>query len=211
MPDFVRVVRARAAAGWDSRNDRRKWERRWARDDYVPIWDVGSIPDELRAAVARRWFSPGARVVDIGCGGGELAAWLAAQGFDVVGVDYAKAAIGRARRAYRDVARLRFERVDITRATPRGGPFDALVDRACLHVLPTEQVRRYVRNVAAAARPGARFLLLYGMHWQSSGSLMHRLQDLFRPAFEIQQVTAHRLFPEPRSDGAAFWMVRRET
>lgn len=47
------------------------------------------------------WFAgrerPGGRVVDIGCGTGRDALWLAEQGFDVLGLDYAPGAVRRAR------------------------------------------------------------------------------------------------------------------
>jgi SAM-dependent methyltransferase len=54
--------------------------------------------DDLPAYVAIATELPGHRVVDLGCGTGSLALLLAAQGFDVVGVDPAQASLDVARR-----------------------------------------------------------------------------------------------------------------
>src|SRR5207247_2239914 len=109
--------------------DRRAvWERKWAQPDFVPAFRIKSVPIEVQQAVEDDWFTPGASVLDIGCGDGELAAWLAEQGYDVVGVDFAEAAIVKAERAYAGVRGLTFEVVDICEAPPKRAGFGALLD-----------------------------------------------------------------------------------
>jgi 2-polyprenyl-3-methyl-5-hydroxy-6-metoxy-1,4-benzoquinol methylase len=48
---------------------------------------MSKIPQEVQDAVDSGWFSPGSSALDIGCGMGEIAAWLAQQGFNVLGID----------------------------------------------------------------------------------------------------------------------------
>ena len=107
------------------------------------------------------WFPPGEAVLDIGCGSGEIAAWLARQGYEVVGIDFSGSAISRAQGEYREVQALRFEEVDITREGLPTRRFGALLDPGCLQGVPPEAQRDYVRNVAAAAKTGAPLLLLH--------------------------------------------------
>src|SRR5690606_28822830 len=71
------------------------WNERYASGD-VP-WDTGE-PDELLVGlVASGAVAPRSRAVEIGCGTGTNALWLARQGFDVVACDISKLAIERAR------------------------------------------------------------------------------------------------------------------
>src|SRR4026207_465646 len=67
-----------------------------------------------------------ARALEIGCGTGTNAIYLAEHGFDVVGVDVAPVAIEKARsRAH---PRCRFEIVDFLNEGAPGGPFQFVFD-----------------------------------------------------------------------------------
>lgn len=67
-----------------------RWEENWSAAGYAPEWRMRAIPLEIREAAGTSWFPPGASVLDIGCGSGEIAAWLAQQGYRVLGVDFAR-------------------------------------------------------------------------------------------------------------------------
>ena len=64
----------------------------------------GPLDRSVLAAFAGRVSAgPTGRVADVGCGPGRVAAWLAAQGFDVVGFDVAPGMVAVARRAHPDI------------------------------------------------------------------------------------------------------------
>lgn len=202
-----------------ARNRRRKrsrWEKKWASPDFSPAWRVRSIPPEIREAVESGWFPSGASVLDIGCGLGEIAAWLAGQGFQVTAVDYSSAAIARAKAAYPNVEGLTFEKLDICRRTPGRSRFEALIDRGCLHTMRTQAARAsYARNVAAAAKPGAAFLVLHHLLKRERADTARDFEELFEPAFDIVRI-ADNLFERTAGEsdkapvnGLACWMVRR--
>jgi 2-polyprenyl-3-methyl-5-hydroxy-6-metoxy-1,4-benzoquinol methylase len=61
----------------------------------TPPW-VGDARSELVELVGSGVLAPG-RAIDLGCGVGDNAIFLAQHGFEVTGVDFAPAAIARAR------------------------------------------------------------------------------------------------------------------
>lgn len=137
------------------------WNERYA-EGNLP-WDTGVPDSHLVASVSAGVVTPG-RTLEIGCGTGTNALWLAEQGFDVLGVDVSPLAIERARaKAATAARRCRFEVVDFLAAEPAGGPFDFVFDRGCFHVFDDEAVRaRFAARVAALLAPGGQWLSLVG-------------------------------------------------
>jgi SAM-dependent methyltransferase len=124
-----------------------------------PRWDSAGPHPELEALVADR--RPG-RALDLGCGTGSDAVYLAAQGWDVVGVDFVPEAIDAARtRAIDAGSSPTFVVGDVTRLREAGvvGPFDLIVDTGCYHGIPAGRRDDYATEVGAVAGPGADFYL----------------------------------------------------
>jgi SAM-dependent methyltransferase len=105
------------------------------------------------------------RAIDLGCGEGAVAIYLARRGFTTIGVDFSAVALRQARRAAAvaglDEARLRFIEADLTAPSVAhlAGPFDLLVDYGTLDDLPVDGRRRAARLISSMARPGSRFFL----------------------------------------------------
>ena len=98
----------------------------------------------------------GERILDLGCGPGQLTARIAETGAHVVGMDSSPEMIGQARQNYPN---LEFKLADATRFG-FDSPFDAVFSNAVLHwVRDAEAV---VRNVAACLRQGGRFIAEFG-------------------------------------------------
>jgi SAM-dependent methyltransferase len=89
------------------------------------------------------------RVVDLGCGAGNYAVWLALQGFEVTGIDLSAAAIARADAlAGSKGASCRFVAADLLQPFTRfDGCFDFAYDWEVLHHIFPEERPRYVANV----------------------------------------------------------------
>jgi SAM-dependent methyltransferase len=109
-----------------------------------------------RMIFAEAGIRPGMRVLDLGCGAGDVA-FVAADlvgpdGF-VVGVDRSAEALARARlRAQqRGLAQVQFVEGDINDPAP-GGPFDAMVERLVLMWVPDPAA--VLRRQATVLRPG---------------------------------------------------------
>jgi SAM-dependent methyltransferase len=125
-------------------------------------WDTGVPDEQLVAAVDRGLVAPG-RALEVGCGTGTNALWLAQRGFDVVAVDVAPLAIDAARRKAPPGARCEFVALDFLTDDPPHAPFDFVFDRGCFHVFDDDETRaQFAARVAALLAPGGQWLSLIG-------------------------------------------------
>ena len=125
-----------------------------------PAWDTGEPHPELNQIIDGR--QPG-RALDLGCGSGANAVYLATHGWEVVGVDFVSSAIDAAiTRARSTGSSVRFICADVTQLTKAGvlGPFDLIIDVGCYHSVPADLRDAYGSEVAAVARPGADLYLV---------------------------------------------------
>src|SRR3954452_7717652 len=117
-------------------------------------------PDENLA----EWFDAGrlapGRVLELGCGQGRNAIYLAGRGCDVDAVDFSAEAIGwaaeRAATAGVTVNLLCCSVFDLPLAD---GSYDFVVDSGCFHHLAPHRRQDYVKLVTRALRPGGKFAL----------------------------------------------------
>jgi SAM-dependent methyltransferase len=121
-------------------------------------WE-GGPRSELVDLVEGRRISP-CHAIDLGCGTGANAVFLAQRGFDVTGVDFAPAALDKARAKARAAGvRVNFIIDDLTRLRQVKATFDFLVDYGALDDLNDHDRALYVRSVVPLANIGSRFLL----------------------------------------------------
>ena len=125
--------------------------------DTAP-WDVGR-PQAAIVRAAETGLVRG-RVLDIGCGTGELALYLAARGYPVVGVDAAPAAIVRARRKATERGLDAEFGIADALDPPEIGRFDTVFDSGLFHVFDDPDRERYVDVLRSLLRRGGRALVL---------------------------------------------------
>ena len=135
-----------------------RFEERYA-SGQIP-WDHALPPPEVQAIVPT--LTPG-RALDIGCGYGRAAIFLAQQGWEADGVDFVPQAIegakARAAAAGLPPERIHFHCADVTRLDFLHPPYDFALDVGCLHSLEEDDLQRLHGELCRLLRPGALFML----------------------------------------------------
>ncbi len=122
-------------------------------------WDIGRAQPALVSLVEAGPII--GRVIDIGCGTGENALYLATLGLDVVGVDGSPEAIRQARdKATRRGVSVTFDVANVLDLRDYRQSFDTATDSGVFHVFDDDDRPRYERSVRGVLRPGGRLFLL---------------------------------------------------
>jgi len=136
----------------------RDWEKVYEAE--ATPWDVGQPEDALVEFIDSGLVKP-CRVLEIGCGNGNDAIFLAKKGFDVTVIDISKRAIEIAKeRAKNANVKCNFIAEDATDLKSVPGKFDFVYDRACFHFIPEEKRGKYVQTVKKFLIKGGYFFLI---------------------------------------------------
>jgi SAM-dependent methyltransferase len=173
-----------------------------------PVWDTGRTPPEVVEAINNE--TTAGRALDLGCGTGTHAIYLAQQGWSVVGVDFSQKAIALARsKAEHAGVKIDFRLGDVSRLEDLSGPFDFALDVGCFHGLDAASQTRYVAQLAQLLQPGGQFML-----WafdrpaplEDYGVLPEVVEQLFMPSFAL---TRSEPGTHNRRSTTWYWFTRR--
>ena len=133
--------------------NREHWDERYSTEEL--IWKAEPnrfLVEELDA------LAPGT-ALDVACGEGRNAVWLASKGWRVTGVDFSRAGLAKAQRLATDRGvEVTWVEADVVEWQPPTASFD-LVVVMYLH-LPAEQRHRALAHAAAALAPGGVLLVV---------------------------------------------------
>jgi SAM-dependent methyltransferase len=126
----------------------------------VPISRVFGSHDELQELILSVARPPG-HALDLGCGDGRDAIFLAKNGFDVTAVDFSPTAIKLARKNGREAGgSVNFVQDDVTKLRHVEGTFDLVIDIGAFNDLSQEARGLYMDNVLPLTRVGSRYFLM---------------------------------------------------
>lgn len=173
--------------------------------EMIP-WNVEAPPEELVELVDSGKVKP-CPTIDLGCGTGNYAIYLATRGFDVTGVDLSPTAIEIAKEnASKKGVKCRFIVADILGDMDEiKETFDFAYDWEVLHHIFPEERKRYVEHVYSRLNGGGKYLSACfsedDPEFGGSGkyvktqldtvlylSSMDELRDLFEPYFNIFEI-----------------------
>lgn len=189
-----------------------RFASRYAAGD-VP-WDNELPPPEVIDLVAT--LPPG-RGLDIGCGYGRSAIYLAQQGWRADGVDFVATAVSEARR--RAAAAGVTDNVQFWHGSVSGMPFltdayDLAIDVGCLHALTEPAQQGYRDELLRLLKPGATYLVFARTATREAtsedgprGIAETAVLDLFSPHFTLEKLERGETAVEdkPAWTSAWFW------
>ncbi len=182
----------------------------------TPPWDVGVPHSELIRVLDEGHFRSGT-VLELGCGSGADAVYLARRRFEVTAVDCSPIALERARlRAEQQDALLRFVLEDVFEFARSAGQFDIVYDAGFYHFIRLLNLQKYLDMLWRVTRPGSYFFCLAGATDNaaeegpprvSSDEIHNELGRLF----EVLQARRTRIESTSRSNGYSGWscLMRR--
>jgi SAM-dependent methyltransferase len=185
----------------------RMTERYQKREDLS--WDDPLPPPEVRETAARL---PSGRALDLGCGYGRAAIYLAQQGWQVDGVDFIELAIEEARRrAEAAGVTVDFHISPVTNMPFLTGPYDLAVDVGCMHSLDAAGLVAYESELRRLLRPGATYLLFARLREGLAGEENkpgieeERLRALLAGGWQLERVEYGRTQISEASIWASGW------
>lgn len=126
------------------------WNSELYQSSHAFVWQFG------RDLLAMLLPKLGERILDVGCGTGQLTAEIANSGAEVIGLDQSAEMIASARENY---PKLQFEVEDIAK-TKYNNEFDAVFSNAALHWVRDQ--REAIAAIARALKPGGRLVFEMG-------------------------------------------------
>lgn len=125
------------------------WDERYKGNPDMRPWDTG-LPDPFLVECLQSLESLPKRALEIGCGTGTNALWMAQNGIDVVATDISDTAIRAAQgREQKQATKASFVVEDICERLPvKRGSVEFVFDRGVFHVMPADKRPVFVQHVA---------------------------------------------------------------
>ncbi len=155
---------------------------------------VHSKPDFNLVEMVQNWPISPCKTLELGCGTGTDAIWLAKQGFDITAIDVVDIPINLAKeQAIKENANCNFLVKDFLKEAIPGSPFDFVFDRGYFHSYKSHmQRKKLVITVSNYLSSGGFWLTLVGSTDsppREEGPPMRSAKDIIdaaEPYFEIQ-------------------------
>jgi SAM-dependent methyltransferase len=171
---------------------REDWDKR-----YAAVENLWAVKPNRFLVQEVADLTPG-RALDLACGEGQNAIWLATLGWQVTAVDYSPVAIEKGRRrAERDGVDVDFVCADLVTYRPEPGAFD-LVFVLYLHIASSERAGVH-EQASRAVAPGGTFVLVghdaanatHGVGGPSDVDLLYTADTIAAelPGLEIEKAT----------------------
>jgi SAM-dependent methyltransferase len=168
--------------------------------DFEAIYRAGDAPWEIRRPQpAIVGLAEAGRIVgtvlDVGCGTGENALYLAGRGHLVMGLDRAQTAVALARgkAAERGLGGAQFHVWDALELGRLRKSFDTVIDCGLFHLFDRDERRRYAQSLTEVTASGSDLYLLCFSDEEPAGPGPHRIaeheiRDAFRSIFAVMEV-----------------------
>jgi 2-polyprenyl-3-methyl-5-hydroxy-6-metoxy-1,4-benzoquinol methylase len=180
----------------------------------TPPWDIGRPQPEF-VALAEAGAIQG-EILDMGCGTGENALYLAARGLRVWGLDFAPRAIKKAKeKAKQRGVDVEFVTDNALEAGKLTRAFDTVIDSGLFHTFNLDLQPDYVATLARLVRPGGRVFVMcfsenqpgtFGPRRITQAEIRHA----FREGWSVRDIHAARFEGNTENGAAQAWLATIE-
>ncbi len=137
-----------------------EWDRLYR--EGRPSWETGQVSSEL-VKLLKEGAIPVGRVLELGCGTGANAVYLAQNGFEVTAVDSAPTALERARRRGRlESTPVHFILDDVYEFAKQAEPFDLIFDAGFYHFARRDDLDQLLDLLWRVTRHGSYYVTFAG-------------------------------------------------
>ncbi len=190
------------------------WDAMYRRG--TPPWETGNPAGELVRLHENGDISP-CCALELGCGTGADAAYLARQGFEVTAIDSSPIAVERARgRAELEDVLVRFVLANAFDFAQTAEQFDLVYDAGFYHFIRQTELDRFLDVLWRVTRPGSLYLTLAGSSSEKAEGgppqvSKEEIYDELGRLFEVVHVRRFRFESPRRKRGYLGWscLMRR--
>ncbi len=138
-----------------------KWDAKHYQEEHAFVFEYGQDVLELLE------IQKGQRVLDLGCGTGQLTQQISRLGASVVGVDQSREMLSFAKKSYPNID---FIQKNILELSFRE-EFDAVFSNAVFHWIEKSRQQDAAKRIADALKPGGRLATEFGGHGNNQGTI----------------------------------------
>lgn len=181
-------------------------------------WDDPTPPPEIVDLAAG---TPPGRALDVGCGFGRAAIYLAQRGWSAVGVDFVPQAIAEAQRRATAAGVADWTAFHVASATDLtflAPPFDLIIDVGCMHSFTEAMLAAHRDEIARLLPPGGQYVLFAHLRDAAEperddgprGIAEAAIHDLLRGTFQLERVErgVTQVEDRPPWNSGWFWFRR---
>lgn len=181
-------------------------------------WDGHPLAQSVRDLVEGTGDTPAlpaGSALELGCGTGDCAIYLAQHGWNVTAVDFVAKPLERARaKAAAAGAAVNFVQADVTQLSRAGigANFELIIDNACLHNMSDGDRDAYVGEISAAAAPDARLLIVAfvpGARVGVRGIDRAEMERRFTPSWTLLAAGPERELDRAEKTSAWYYLFQR--
>ena len=178
----------------------------------TPPWDIGRPQREFVRLEAAGEIK--GSVLDIGCGTGENALFLAGRGHEVWGIDFAPTAIEKAKvKAKQRGLKATFRVADALQLQKLGWTFDAVIDSGLFHTFDDGDRSQFPRSLASVLPRGGRYLMMCFSErepgdWGPRRVTQAEIRETFTKGWEIESIRPSKFEAIVEGGGAEAWLAR---
>lgn len=177
----------------------------------VPPWEIGRPQSWVVELFHQDAFE--GDMLDVGCGTGENALFLAAQGLSVTGVDFSRTAIELAQeKGAQRQSSAKFRVGNALKLSLLNRSFDTIIDSALFHVFTDKERPLYAESLAAALKPhGVAYIVCFSEKepgdWGPRRVTQGEIQRTFQKRFDVASIQRALYETNTRPEPAQAWLT----